>query len=61
MANVVYHLRQAAMLARYAKLTRNPERASALLRLAEQHKELADQKKRLAHRHQEVQLDSQDL
>jgi len=35
--------------------------ATALLRLAEQHKELADQKKRLAHGHQQVQLDSQDL
>ena len=61
MANVVYHLRQASMLTRYARLIRNPEMATALLRLAEQHKELADQKKRLAHGRQQVQLDSQDL
>jgi hypothetical protein len=61
MANVVYHLRQASMLTRYARLIRNPEMATALLRLAEQHKELADQKKRLAHRHQQVQLDARDL
>jgi hypothetical protein len=61
MANVVYHLRQASMLTRYARLIRNPEMVTALLRLAEQHKELADQKKRLAHRYQQVQLDSRDL
>jgi hypothetical protein len=61
MANVVYHLRQASMLTRYAQLIRNPEMATALLRLAEQHKALADQKKRLAHRHQQVQLDARDL
>jgi hypothetical protein len=60
MANIVYHLRQAAMLARYAKLTRNPERASALLRLAEEHHALANQKKQLAQRRQQVQLDARN-
>ena len=37
MADTVYHLRQASTLTRYARLTRNRERAAELLRLAEQH------------------------
>jgi hypothetical protein len=45
MADIAYHLRQASMLTRYARLTRNPERAADLLRRAEQHKKLADEEK----------------
>jgi hypothetical protein len=45
-ANPAYHLRQASTLTTYARLTRNPERAAELLRLAEQHKAMADQEQR---------------
>jgi hypothetical protein len=41
MSNVAYHLRQVMMLTRFARLTRNQERAAHLLRLAEEHKKLA--------------------
>jgi len=60
MASIVYHLRQASMLTRYAKLTRNPERATALLRLAEEHKTLANQKKQLVQQRQQVLLDARN-
>lgn len=43
MAELIYHLRQASTLTRYARLTRNPERSAELLRMAEQHKKLAEQ------------------
>jgi hypothetical protein len=44
-ADIVYHLRQASTLTRYARLTRNRERAAELLQLAEQHKKLALERK----------------
>jgi hypothetical protein len=47
MTDIDYNLRQASTLTRYARLTRNPERAAHLLRVAEQHKKLADEAKLL--------------
>jgi hypothetical protein len=49
MTDIVYHLRQASTLTRYARLTRNQERASELLRLAEHHRELAGQAAQVLH------------
>jgi hypothetical protein len=54
MADIVYHLRQASTLTRYARLTRNRERAAELLQLAEQHKKLAEQETRLLQQSQEI-------
>jgi hypothetical protein len=56
MADIVYHLRQASTLTRYARLTRNPERAAELLRLAEQHKRLAAEEPGLSDENHEVAL-----
>jgi hypothetical protein len=48
--DIIYHLRQASTLTRYARLTRNQERAAELLQLAEQHKKLALERKANADR-----------
>jgi hypothetical protein len=56
MTKLVYHLRQASKLTRYARLTRNGERATALLQLAEQHKKLAEQEKGRLQQNQEIDV-----
>jgi hypothetical protein len=45
MADIVYHLRQASTLTRYARLTRNRERAAELLQLTEQHRSWPNKKR----------------
>jgi len=47
MTDIAYHLRQASTLTRYARLTRNRERAAELLQLAEQHKNVVEQERRV--------------
>jgi hypothetical protein len=60
MADIVYHLRQASTLTRYARLTRNRERAAELLQLAEQHKKLAEQETRLLQQNQEIAVTARE-
>ena len=60
MADIVYHLRQASTLTRYARLTRNRERAAELLQLAEQHKKLAEQETRLLQQNQEFAVTARE-
>jgi hypothetical protein len=60
MADIVYLLRQASTLTRYARLTRNRERAAELLQLAEQHKKLAEQETRLLQQNQEIAVTARE-
>jgi hypothetical protein len=60
MADIVYLLRQASTLTRYARLTRNRERSAELLQLAEQHKKLAEQETRLLQQNQEIAVTARE-